>query len=51
MYADNEPIGFTAWRGELQWAIVDYKWLHPDYRGQATSGLKSMRTHLASNAR
>lgn len=39
MYADNEPIGFTAWRGELQWAIVDYKWLHPDYRGQGLGRL------------
>lgn len=32
MYAGDEPIGFTTWRGEQQWAIVDYKWLHPDYR-------------------
>ena len=27
MYADSEPIGLTTWRGEMQWAIVDYKWL------------------------
>ena len=20
MYADGEPIGFTTWRGEMQWA-------------------------------
>lgn len=39
LYTDNEPIGFTVWHGELQWAIVDYKWLLPDYRGQGLGRL------------
>lgn len=39
MYADGEPIGFTTWRGEMQWAIVDYKWLHPKFRKQGLGRL------------
>lgn len=34
LYHINKPIGFTTWRGELQWAIVDYKWILPEYRGK-----------------
>lgn len=33
LYYNHIPIGFTTWRGELQWAIVDYKWILPEYRG------------------
>lgn len=34
LYLDNNPIGFTTWRGELQWAIIDYKWIIPNHRGK-----------------
>lgn len=39
MYADKEPIGFTVWDGEMQSAIIDYKWLHPDYRNRGLGRL------------
>lgn len=34
LYKDGNPIGLSTWSGEMQWAIVDYKWILPEFRGK-----------------
>ena len=33
-YIDDNPVGFSVWKGESQYAEIEYKWLLPIYRGK-----------------
>lgn len=39
LYDGDEPIGLSVWQGEMQWAIIHYKWIHPDYRNRGIGRL------------
>lgn len=34
LFDGERAIGLTTFRQEHQYAIIDYKWIHPDYRGK-----------------